>query len=139
MPSANREVLEQAIIAYNDPERRGEYLAMYADHAQLHGYHGVQPGREGIAKFYESIWTAFPDANVTLEHIIEAGDEVVARFVLTGTHQGPLNGIPPTGVAVTLPGITILRFHDGKVVERWSQADFMGLLLQIGAIPVPGA
>ncbi|MDZ4802126.1 MAG: ester cyclase [Bryobacteraceae bacterium] len=107
------------------------YLALYSDDARLYGYHGVEPGRSGIRAFYENFWASFPDSSVTLEHIIESGDEVVARFTLTATHQGALMGIPATGLAVTLTGITILRFRDGEVTERWSQADFFGLMQQI--------
>ena len=106
---------------------------MYAEDARLYGYHGVEPGRAGIRAFYQTIWAAFPDANVTLEHVIEAGDEVVARFTMTAIHQGPLLGIQATGKAITMPGITILRFRDGQVSERWSQADFYGLMQQISS------
>jgi hypothetical protein len=28
-------------------------------------------------------------------------------------------------------------FRDGRVVERWSQADMLGLLVQLGAVPAP--
>jgi hypothetical protein len=31
-------------------------------------------------------------------------------------------------------GITILRFRGGRVAERWSSADMLGLLIQIGTI-----
>lgn len=36
-----------------------------------------------------------------------------------------------------MTGITILRFEGGKCVERWSQADFLGLMRQLGVIPTP--
>ena len=29
--------------------------------------------------------------------------------------------------------------RDGKCVERWSTADMLGLLIQLGAVPPPGA
>jgi len=47
-------------------------------------------------------------------------------------------GIPPTGKQVTMTGITILRFAGGKCVERWSEADFLGLLQQLGVVPPMG-
>ena len=53
-------------------------------------------------------------------------------------HGGPFQGMPATGKPFTLPGITILRFADGGCCERWSQADFIGLLQQLGALPPPG-
>jgi hypothetical protein len=38
---------------------------------------------------------------------------------------------------VALTGITVLAFHDGRVTERWSAADMLGLLVQLGAVPPP--
>jgi predicted ester cyclase len=47
-------------------------------------------------------------------------------------------GIPPTGKQIALRGITILRFGDDhRVVERWSCADLLRLLVQLGAVPAP--
>jgi predicted ester cyclase len=67
--------------------------------------------------------------------VFAAADKVACRFVVHATHQGPFQGIAPTGKRIIQPGITILRFSEGKCVERWSQADFMGLLSQLGALP----
>ena len=39
---------------------------------------------------------------------------------------------PAGGTAITLPGITILHFRGDRVIERFSQADMLGLL---GAVP----
>ena len=41
------------------------------------------------------------------------------------------------GTAIALPGITILHFRGDRVVERFSQADMLGLLIQVGAVPAP--
>jgi molybdate transport system substrate-binding protein len=69
--------------------------------------------------------------------VLAAGDQVATRFSLQGMHRGELMGIAATGRSVTLPGITILRFANGKCVERWSQADFFAVMVQIGAVPAP--
>lgn len=134
MPEVNRAVLERAIGRWNEGNLSG-YLELYDPGAMLYGYQGVEPGFEGIRRFYEAFWAAFPGSRITLEDVISEGDEVSARFTLRATHGGDFNGIPATGLEVSLPGITILRFADGKCVERWSQADFLGLMQQIGAIP----
>jgi predicted ester cyclase len=34
-------------------------------------------------------------------------------------------------------GITISRFADGKIVEGWTNLDALGLMQQIGALPMP--
>jgi len=41
------------------------------------------------------------------------------------------------GAMIALVGITILHFQDSRVVERFSQADMLGLLVRIGAVPAP--
>ena len=58
-----------------------------------------------------------------------------ARFL--GTHDGSFPGVPATGRPVDVPGITILRFADGRCVERWAVADFLAVMIQIGAVPAP--
>jgi predicted ester cyclase len=42
---------------------------------------------------------------------------------MTGTHRGAFLGIAPTGRNIGVNGITILRFMNGKCVERWSSVD----------------
>jgi hypothetical protein len=42
-----------------------------------------------------------------------------------------------TGTDIALAGITMLRFGGDRVVERHSQADMPGLLVQVGALPAP--
>ncbi len=70
--------------------------------------------------------------------MIEQGDRIAARFVLVGEHRGLFLGAPATGRPIALPGLTIMHFRAGRVVERWSTADMLGLLAQIGAWSPPG-
>ena len=77
----------------------------------------------------------FPDWHSDLEELIAEGDKVVERFTASGTHQGEIMGIAPTGRTVTLPGINIFRLQDGKIVERWGKLDMLGFMRQLGALP----
>jgi len=65
------------------------------------------------------------------------GDRLSLRFHMTGTHGGPFLGVPATGKPIDLTGQTILRFAGERCVERWSTADFLAVMMQIGAIPAP--
>jgi predicted ester cyclase len=80
---------------------------------------------------------AFPSYQLIAEDMIAEGDKVVVRSTFRGTHKGDLMGIPPTGKQVTMPLILIYRIADDKIVEHWMQADALGLLQQLGAIPAP--
>jgi predicted ester cyclase len=55
-----------------------------------------------------------------------------------GTHVGEFVGIAPTGKPVSFNAVDVVRIADGKIVERWSQADNLALLQQLGKVPSPG-
>ena len=55
------------------------------------------------------------------------------RFPMSGRHVEEFMGVPVTGTTITLPGITILHFRGDRVIERLSQADMLGLLVQLGS------
>lgn len=74
------------------------------------------------------------DANVTIGDIVKDNDKITCRYTTRGTHKGELMGIPPSNKSIKFSGITLLHFKNGKCVERWTQADFQGMLKQI--VPV---
>ncbi len=79
--------------------------------------------------------TAFPDLQLTIEDIIAEGQTVMARWSCRGTHKGDLSGIAPTGKQVTISGVTVARFTNGKMVEGWVNWDALGLMQQLGVVP----
>ncbi len=81
---------------------------------------------------------AFPDIHVALDDELAVGDKAVVRFTISGTQQGEYLGIPATGKKVAFSGITIYRFAGGKIAEFWMQVDSMGMMQQLGVLPVPG-
>jgi len=132
----NRAALRRAIEGWNQGDREA-YLKLYDSRAVLHGYQGVGPGLDGIRQFYGGFWSAFPSSRIDLDQVVAEGDKAACSFTLAGLHLGEFNGIPATGKQVAISGITVLRFANGQCVERWSQADFLGLLQQLGVIPSP--
>jgi steroid delta-isomerase-like uncharacterized protein len=133
---AYREIVERALICFAEPSRRDAYFDLYAEDVVLHGYEGVEPGLDSVKRYYGGIWAVFPDARVHAEDMIEIDDKVALRFIMTGTHRGPFLGLNATGKSIRLPGMTILRFKGSKCVERWSVADSLSLLVQLGGYPV---
>jgi steroid delta-isomerase-like uncharacterized protein len=100
---------------------------------------GRGSGPEGQKQLIAAARAAFPDLTYAVEDLVGAGDRVLARYVFTGTQQGPYNGIPATGKSVTVTGMAIFRFEGGKIAETWVIYDVLGLLQQLGVIPTPGA
>lgn len=74
-------------------------------------------------------------------HIIEAqvaeGDTVATRLTWTALHTGEFNGVPASNRPVRICGDAFDRIVDGKLVEHHAQFDALGLMVQIGAVPVP--
>jgi steroid delta-isomerase-like uncharacterized protein len=92
-------------------------------------------GLEGVKKLIAMYREAFPDVRFTIEDQVAEGDKVVTRWTATGTHEGQLMGVEPTGKTSTITGIGIDRFEDGKIVEVWGNWDTLALMQDIGAIP----
>lgn len=96
---------------------------------------GVTPDREGMRTAGAMMRAGFPDWHSELHQLIAEGDIVVERFTASGTQQGEVMGVPPTGRAMSLPGINIFRLRDGRIVERWGRLDDLGMLRQLGLVP----
>jgi predicted ester cyclase len=62
---------------------------------------------------------------------------VAYRWTASGTHEGELMGIPPTGDRMTITGTAIARISVGRIEEGWQNFDALGMMQQLGAIPPP--
>ncbi len=61
------------------------------------------------------------------------------RWTVRGTHRGEFQDVSPTGKEVEFTGIHISHINEeGKLQESWENYDALGLMQQLGAIPVPG-
>ncbi len=136
----HKAIVQRAVDAFNHTDLEAVdrlFAADYVDHDRARA--GLPPGPAGVKLAWQGLRAAFPDLHATIEETVAEGDRVAVRGVIRGTHQGELMGLPPTGKAVTMALIDINRIADGQLVERWGEADMLGLLQQLGAIPAPGA
>ena|SRR5438552_596550 len=78
----------------------------------------------------------FPDIQWTLEEVIAEADKVAARFTMRGTHQGTFLGVAPTGKKIEVKAMNFYRLSDGKIIEEHGLPDLLGLLQQVGAVPM---
>jgi steroid delta-isomerase-like uncharacterized protein len=101
------------------------------------GREGTPGGPEGMRAFVQMYRSAYPDTHLAIGEIVADGDLVAMTWTATGTHQGELMGIPPSGKSVKVSGMGMDRVRDGKIVESWSNYDALGMLVQLGAIPSP--
>lgn len=121
------------LINAHDIDAFGEVLAVdFVEHEELPA---GEPNREGVQDFFRMQIAAFSDMAMTVEDVVDGGDKVVARVRFTGTHDGEFMGMPPTGRAVDVNVIDIMRFgDDGLVHEHWGVFDAMGMMRQLGAV-----
>lgn len=127
------------VRAYVDAANRGDesYLDEYL--APDYVYHGAagELDAAGFRAFHETVLAAFPGLTFRIEDMIAAGDRVVTRWTMDGVQEGEFQGIAPTGNHVTVQGIIISRFENGRVAEEWEEADLMSLLRQLGVSAPP--
>jgi len=81
--------------------------------------------------------SAFPDLHFSLEDMLAEDDRVATRLSISATHKGELLGIAPTENRLSLTAMEIYRLREGKIDEQWVNVDTLGMMQQIGAIPVP--
>lgn len=97
---------------------------------------GLAPTKDGVLDFFRMYRTAFPDLRMDPEEVLVSGDKTVTRARATGTHQGELMGMPPTGKSVDVKLIDIMQFNDaGMIREHWGLVDMLSMMQQLGAIP----
>jgi steroid delta-isomerase-like uncharacterized protein len=95
-------------------------------------------GIEGIEKLISGFRTAYPDGKLVLEDEVYSENKAVGRWVYTGTNTGP-GEMAPTGKPVSIWGVSILNFANGKITEEWAAFDTQSLMQQLGFTMMPPA
>jgi steroid delta-isomerase-like uncharacterized protein len=96
---------------------------------------GMPAGRDAVRGSIAAYLAGFSDLRISVDELVAEGDRVVGLFTFTGTHDGDLFGIPPTGRAISVRQMAMYRIRDGQVVEEWEVSDQLALMQQVGAIP----
>ncbi len=86
---------------------------------------------------------AFTDLRHDVHERVETHDKLVIAFAMHGRHTGPwstsLGVIAPTGREVTIQGIDVLTFTEGRISKITVLADELGGLRRLGAVTLaPG-
>jgi predicted ester cyclase len=81
---------------------------------------------------FQMAFKGFPDINWETPELIAKGDEVIARFIQRGTHEGEFRGIPVSGNKIEFGVISIFHIKEGKIVEIREESDGLGFMMQLG-------
>jgi steroid delta-isomerase-like uncharacterized protein len=138
-PETNKTIARREIEGFESQGNPAVADEVLSDDYRLH-YPGFPTlDREGHKQVIAAFHVAFPDLQIQVEAQVAEGDRVASHFVMQGTHQGPFQGIAPTGKTVAVTGTNLMRLQDGKIVELWGHLDSIGLLQQLGVLPAPEA
>jgi predicted ester cyclase len=69
--------------------------------------------------------------------MLAEGDKVAYITTGTGTHLGPIGGIPATGKSVEVTTYVVQLVEEGRIAETWVGWDNMAFLSQPGLLPNP--
>ena len=136
----NLEIIRRQIEKWTS----GDAAAVAEDFAVDTRNHGEAVGRAGIETVIEDIWRTFPDWRAEIIELIAAGDSVVARLNVSGTHRGigrlPVNGgmlvgLAPTGKSFEAQHIHWYKMRDGKIVDHYANRDDLEMMRQLGVLP----
>jgi predicted ester cyclase len=94
---------------------------------------------EGVRLNGQIMCSAFPDVHVVRDFFVVEGDIVVERAKAKATHKGEIMGIAPTGNPVSWTELHAYRVQGDWITEIWSEADLMGVMVQIGAVQLPNS
>lgn len=96
---------------------------------------GQSPGPEGIKPIIRSVQQAFPDVRITIHDMVQEPGRIGVRAEISGTHQGELFGIAPTGKKVSFRLHEFHTFAGDRIASTWHMEDWFGLFLQLGQFP----
>jgi steroid delta-isomerase-like uncharacterized protein len=139
--AALRRKREAIVTEHMDSENRHEFDAALATfhhpRYELIGTGEVHDGPEEVAKYFEETRRAFPDQRNELLALHHSDDAVIVEAVIRGTHQGPLQSLPPTGREFELPILAMFVFDEGKLVCERVYFDQLTVLQQLGIARSP--
>ena len=142
----NLKLDEENFAAWNahDVDRS---LALYSDDIvwQDVGIPEHLRGKEAVRQYVQGWFSAFPDIELTVTNRLVTEDQVAGELEWIGTQSGPLQltpgapALPPTGKKVIGKGTYFVRIKNGKAAEVHTYPDNVGLMMQLGLMPMPGA
>ena len=137
--AANRATIEAFADALNRQDYDALDTLMAADvvrHSQ------ATPGlivesRDAFIQFDIDGRITFPDQHIALDTLVAEDDLVLAMATYTGTQDGPMGDLPPSGSKIILEFPTLFRLDNGLIVELWVTWDNLAFLSQLGLFPSP--
>jgi steroid delta-isomerase-like uncharacterized protein len=130
-------LLQREASAWNAHDADG-VAACYAEDAELLDIGFPEPlrGREAIRDAVAGYLDAFSDLRVEVSEPIVSGNRAAQEWIVTGTNDGELMGMPATGKSATTFGCGTAEVGEDGLFHRagnyWNAA---ALMQQLGLMP----
>jgi steroid delta-isomerase-like uncharacterized protein len=142
----NLKLDEENFAAWNNHDVDGS-LELYSDDVVWQDVGIPEPlhGKEAVRQYIQGWFSAFPDIKLTVTNRLVTEDQVAGELEWSGMHTGPLQlgpgapAVPATGKKVIGKGTYFVRIKDNKAVEVHTYPDNVGLMIQLGLMPMPGS
>lgn len=94
-------------------------------------------GRDGFTQWVEGYRNTFSDFNLAIIEMLVKDSVIVVHWTVTGTQDGPMGDLPPTGKKIKVSGLTLFRTANGRITEEWIYYDRLESRTQLGFTLVP--
>ena len=91
----------------------------------------VSIGRDGWLDYRHVVRSGSADFHNEVVTLVCEGDRAAARLLYSGTHSGPLLGLPATGRRFEYAGAAFFTVADGLLSSAWVLGDLDGLRRQL--------
>jgi len=93
-------------------------------------------GKKEVGTLLIHLTTVFPDFNCEIKDILQDGNKVIVRSVLSGEQHFPFMGFPSKGKSMSIQAVDIHEFKNGKITSTWHTEDWLTGLNQLGHMPI---
>jgi steroid delta-isomerase-like uncharacterized protein len=95
-------------------------------------WEGATLSREEFKERLRASRVPFPDLRFEIAETVAEGDRVTIAWRMLGTQTGPMGSLPPTGRGISVQGITVYYFRDGRITGHRQVVDRLAVARQLG-------
>ncbi|RQO68923.1 hypothetical protein DBR40_18225 [Pedobacter sp. KBW01] len=92
-------------------------------------------GKKEVGGLLNHLTTVFTDFKCEIKDILQDGNKVIVRSVLSGKQQANFRGFASKGQTMSIQAVDIHEFQNGKIIRTWHTEDWLSGLGQLGHIP----
>ncbi len=135
--AVTRKQVERFIVQYEAGRNTNQLSLLdelYSPDVEVH-HQAFEPVLHGLAAYKEycaARFAAFPDLRFSFGEFYIDGDVSILNYDYTGTNTGSTPNLPATNRPLSLHGIAVLEWKEGRVVEQRGYWDTLDMMKQLG-------